>query len=144
MAKSVKLQVLTPDRMFYSGDIEMVIVKTPSGEEGFMAHHAWSCKLLAPGEIWIQEVGAKNFKVAATAGGFIDIKDDFIVYADAAEWPEEIDKTRAITHQEEVERWLVEHPHDEPDDIAAARRSVVKQKARVRVAAGGSSSRRTR
>ena len=143
MAKSVKLQVLTPARMFYTGDIEMVIVKTPSGEEGFLANHAWSCKLLVPGELWIQEAGAKGFKVAALAGGFIDIKEDFIIYTDAAEWPEEIDTARAASHMEEKKLWLTEHPDDAPDEIAGARISVTKQKTRIGVAAGGARRRRT-
>ena len=50
MAKTIKLEIITPSRLFYRGDIEMIIVPTLYGEEGFMANHSWATKLLDVGE----------------------------------------------------------------------------------------------
>jgi F-type H+-transporting ATPase subunit epsilon len=88
MANSVKLEVITPKELFYENEIELVIVRTMTGEEGFMANHSWACKLLSAGEMYIQEVGSgpKEFKIASVSGGFIDVKDDIVIYADTAEW----------------------------------------------------------
>ena len=81
--KGVLLEVITPREMFYSGQVEMVVVPTTDGEEGFMAHHVWCVKLLAEkGRVKIRETGAKDLKI-------IDIKDRFVVYTDEAEWAEE-------------------------------------------------------
>ena len=88
MASSVRLEIITPSKKFYHGDVELVIVRTLEGDEGFMKGHAWACKLLDIGEMWIQEKGAakNSYKVAAIAGGFIDVKDTIIIYTDAVEW----------------------------------------------------------
>jgi F-type H+-transporting ATPase subunit epsilon len=106
MAKTFKLEVITPERLFYEGDVEMVIVRTLVGYEGFMANHAWACKLLGTGIMRIREAGQKDFKVAATTGGFIDVKDRVTVFVDAAEWPEEIDLERAQRKLEEAKNRL--------------------------------------
>ncbi|MBR5088014.1 MAG: hypothetical protein IK093_01160, partial [Ruminiclostridium sp.] len=37
MAKKVNLEIITPSKVFYRGDVELVIVRTLSGDEGFMA-----------------------------------------------------------------------------------------------------------
>ena len=54
MASSVRLEIITPSKKFYQGDVELVIVRTLEGDEGFMKGHAWACKLLDIGEMWIQ------------------------------------------------------------------------------------------
>ena len=86
MAKSILLEVITPSKLFYKGEVELVICRTLTGDEGFMANHSWACKLLDVGELWIQEAGAKDFRVAAIAGGYVDVKDYIVIYTDAAEW----------------------------------------------------------
>jgi F0F1-type ATP synthase epsilon subunit len=35
MAKTFKIKVITPEKMFYSGDAELVIVRTSGGDEGY-------------------------------------------------------------------------------------------------------------
>lgn len=88
--KGVLLEVITPREMFYSGQVELVVVPTTEGKEGFMAHHVWCVKLLAEkGRVKIREVGAKNLKLIDIKGGHVDIKDRFVVYTDEAVWTEE-------------------------------------------------------
>lgn len=108
MSKTFKLKVITPERQFYSGDAELVIVRTSVGDEGFMANHIWGCKLLVPGEMKIKEPGtSKNeYKLAALSDGFINIKDSVTIYTDAAEWPDEIDVERAERAKEKAEEKL--------------------------------------
>lgn len=84
---TVFMEIITPEEMFYSGNIEMLIVKTFDGEEGFMAKHTWCCKLLAEeGKLKFRPEGEKNFKNVYIHGGYVDIKDSFVVYTDKAEW----------------------------------------------------------
>ena len=142
MAKTIRLEIVTPERLFYDGEIELVIVRTLTGDEGFMARHAWACKLLDIGEIWIQEKGAAadDFKVAASAGGFIDVKDTITIFTDAAEWPSEIDVERSKQHKEIAEAYLNEHKtlSDEDEDFLYHRISLNKALTRMQVASGGS------
>ena len=136
MPSSVKLQVITPSKLFYEGEVELVIARTLTGEEGFMAHHSWACKLLDIGALWIQETGTKEFKEAAISGGFIDVMEDIIIYTDAAEWSSEIDKERALATKALAEKWLGEHSSPDEDQLEVERVKEIlhKQESRVHVA----------
>ena len=141
MANSVRLEVITPSKLFYRGEVELVIVTTLDGDEGFMAGHVWACKLLDIGELWIQEKGAaKNeWRVAAVAGGFIDVKDSIVIYTDAVEWPEDIDMERVLSEKAKVEDWLGKHPDADEDsaEMQNAKRMLAKAETRTNVADGG-------
>ena len=88
MGNSFWLDVITPSKKFFSGEVEQVIITTPQGKEGFMAKHSWTCKLLDAGELWIRELGSAedDWKIASAAGGVADIKKNMIIYTDAIEW----------------------------------------------------------
>jgi F-type H+-transporting ATPase subunit epsilon len=140
MANSFKLEIVTPERLFYEGKVELVIVRTTEGDEGFMARHLWACKLLDVGEIWIQEAGRKDFKIAAGAQGFIDVKNEVMIFVDAAEWPDEIDIERAQTEKELAESVLGRRksPTDEMGgEYDRARVSLSKAINRMKVKKGG-------
>ena len=141
MANSVRLEVITPSKLFYRGEVELVIVTTLDGDEGFMAGHVWACKLLDVGELWIQEAGAaKNeFRVAAVAGGFIDVKDSIVIYTDAVEWSEDIDMERVLSEKAKVEDWLGKHPdaEEDSDEMRNAKLMLAKAETRSNVAEGG-------
>jgi len=139
MANSIKLEIITPSKLFYRGFVELVIVTTLEGDEGFMYGHSWACKLLDIGELWIQEDGAEkdDFRVAAISGGFVDVKDSIIIYTDAVEWAEDIDKDRSLAEKAAAEEWLAAHKHDgAPKDIEAARLAITKANVRGQVAEG--------
>ncbi|HVI39258.1 MAG TPA: ATP synthase F1 subunit epsilon [Anaerovoracaceae bacterium] len=136
MPRSMLLEVITPSKLFYKGEVELVIARTQSGDEGFMAGHTWAVKLLDAGELWFQEAGAKDFKIAALAGGFVDMKDDIVIFADAAEWPEDIDLPRAQHEKEMAEDWL-RHPSEDDSEIARAKIALAKSMTRMHVKAGG-------
>lgn len=136
MAKSMQLEVITPSKLFYIGDVELVIVRTLTGDEGFMAGHTWAVKLLDAGELWIQEAGSKDYKIAALAGGYVDVKENIIIFTDAAEWPEDIDMERAKNEKEKAEDWLT-HPSGDDIEIAKAKIALAKSLTRMAVKGGG-------
>ena len=136
MPKSMQLEIITPSKLFYKGDIELVIARTKTGDEGFMAGHTWAVKLLDAGELWFQEEGSKDFKIAALAGGFIDVKENIIIFTDAAEWPDDIDLARAQHEKELAEDWL-RHPSSDDTEIAQAKIAIAKSMTRMHVKAGG-------
>ena len=109
MAKTFKLEVVTPEKRFYDGQAEMVIVRTLKGEEGFKANHTPACMMLDVGEMRIYEPGG-NVRIASAADGFIDVEsDDIMIFVDSAEWPNEIDVDRLKRKKEEIEEKL-KHP----------------------------------
>lgn len=138
---SVRLEVITPSKLFYRGEVDLVIVTTLDGDEGFMAGHVWACKLLDVGELWIQEKGAgkDEWRVAAVAGGFIDVKDSIVIYTDAVEWSEDIDMERVLSEKAKVEDWLGKHPDADEDsaEMQNAKLMLAKAETRTNVADGG-------
>lgn len=145
MANTVQLEIMTPSKQFYKGDVELVIARTKSGDEGFMAGHAWACKLLDVGELWIREAGAEpnTFKLAAVAEGFIDVKDTIIIYSDDVEWSKDIDVERAEKRKTEAEEWMMSHSEEAyPLEYERAKLTVRKAENRINVAAGGISNKK--
>ena len=138
---TVRLEVITPSKMFYRGEVELVIVTTLDGDEGFMAGHVWACKLLDVGELWIQEKGAAKdeWRVAAVAGGFIDVKDSIVIYTDAVEWSEDIDMERVLSEKAKVEDWLGKNPDADENsaEMQNAKLMLAKAETRTNVAEGG-------
>ena len=137
---SIKLEIVTPSKLFFRGDVDLVIVTTLDGDEGFMAGHCWGCKLLDIGELWIQEKGAgkDEWRVAALAGGFIDIKDSIIIYTDAVEWSEDIDMDRVLSEKAKAEDWLTKNEETgDPNDVIKAKIAIAKALTRSNVAGGG-------
>lgn len=138
---SVRLEVITPSKLFYRGEVDLVIVTTLDGDEGFMAGHAWACKLLDISELWIQEKGAgkDDWKVAAISGGFIDVKDSIVIYTDAVEWSEDIDMERVLSEREKAEVWISKHQDadEESEDMRNAKIILAKAQIRKNVYEGG-------
>lgn len=91
MESTVQLEIVTPKEIFYSGEVEMLIVKSEEGYEGFLPHHQWAVKLLTKeGRLKIREAGAPagpaGLRTAEVRGGVVEIRDHFMVYVDEAKW----------------------------------------------------------
>ena len=140
MANTVKLEIVTPEKHFYRGEVELVIPRTLNGDEGFMAGHTWGCKLLDIGELWIREpeAEANTYKLAAVGGGFIDIKESIIIFADSIEWKKDIDVDRANREKEAAEDWLRKNEESAPEyEVKRVRNEMKKCEMRLQVAEGG-------
>ena len=88
MAKTFLLEIVTPEKIFYTGEVELVVTRTLVGEEGFLANHVWACKLLDTGELRFREAGSKELRRADISGGLVDVHGDIVVFTDSAEWKE--------------------------------------------------------
>ena len=98
-----KLQVVTPDKEFYAGEVSMVELTTTEGQIGVYANHIPLTAIVAPGVLRIHE--ASEVKKAALHAGFIEILPDEIkILAEVAEWPDEIDVRRAEEARIRAER----------------------------------------
>ncbi|MDR0886424.1 MAG: ATP synthase F1 subunit epsilon [Clostridiales Family XIII bacterium] len=129
MANVYMLEIVTPNQLFYSGEVEMVIVETVTGQEGFMAGHSWATKLLKSGVCYIREKGEKELRTIALSDGFIDVKKTVLIYADAAEWAEEIDIHRAEAAYERYSNWLESHDTSNATKAEEEERRVLRAKA---------------
>lgn len=99
------VQVVSPDRIFFEEDIEMLEVKTTEGEIGVLAGHIPLTSIIAPGVVRFIVNGES--KEAALHDGFLEILPDRVtILAESCEWPEEIDMHRAKEAKNRAERRL--------------------------------------
>ncbi len=104
--KKFRLEVISPERVFYSGDVEMVELNTTEGEIGIYADHIPLTTVVAPGILTITESsGEDGIKEAAVLEGFMEIQPDQVtILAQSCEWPDEIDMNRALEAKARAER----------------------------------------
>lgn len=101
--KMFNLQIISPTRVFFDEDVDMVEMRTTEGEIGVLAGHIPLTAILEPGELTIHQNGQN--RIAAMLDGFVEIrKDKVTVLAEACEWPEEIDVHRAEEAKTRAER----------------------------------------
>jgi len=111
MASTFRLQIVTPSRTFYDDEVEMTIVKTTEGDLGIMKNHMLMVAPLTIGKVRIKKDG--QFKEAAISEGFVQVEAEYTrIITDSAEWPEEIDITRAQEAKERAERRLAASKSD--------------------------------
>lgn len=104
--KSFRLKIISPDRVFYEGDVDMVELRTTEGEMGVLKGHIPMTVIMVPGVLKIKG-GADGDKEAALHSGFAEIMQDHVtILAESCEWPEEIDLNRAKEAQIRAERRL--------------------------------------
>ncbi len=103
--KLFKVEIITPERVFYTGDAFMIEFTTTEGDIGIYKNHIPLTAVLAPGVVTITE--NTESKKAAVHSGFVEILGDKVtLLAEAAEWPDEIDKHRAQEAKMRAERRL--------------------------------------
>ncbi len=127
----LKLEIVTVERVVFSGDVDIVTAPGLDGELGILPHHTPLMTSLAPGELVARKDGEEY--CLAISGGFLEVRPDrVIVLADSAERAEEIDIARAEDAKKRAEAVLT-HPSSEVDAAraqAALRRAI----ARIEVA----------
>lgn len=102
---SFLLRIITPDRVFYENQVQMVEFNTTEGEIGVLPGHVPLTVILKPGILDITEEGGD--KEAALHAGFAEILPDRVtILAEIIEWPEEIDADRAEAARERAEERL--------------------------------------
>lgn len=100
------LDIVTPERKVFSGQVNFVGVKGYEGELGIMANHMPLVTPLKIGPVKIVlEDGSEKF--VAVGGGFIEVRGkQATILARTAELPEEIDIDRALRAKERAEERL--------------------------------------
>jgi len=131
---TIKLDVVTAERVVYSDDVDIVIAPGIEGQLGILPQHSPLMTMLQPGEL-IAKKGNEEFNLAVS-GGFLEVRPDrVIVLADSAERAEEIDITRAEEAKKRAESRLEEKYTPKVDNVraeAALRRSLIRLKVATR------------
>jgi len=126
------LEIVTPERLAYEGDVDAVVCPGIQGELGVLPHHAPLLTTLGVGELRIRTGGQEEY--FAIAGGFLQVRPDkVVVMAETAEIDSDIDLERAQKARAEAEKAL-EGGFVEGADLSAARAELQRALVRIRVA----------
>ena len=126
------LEIVTPERLAYEDDVDMVLVPGIDGELGILPHHTPLVSLLGVGELKIRKGGSEES--FAIAGGFLQVRPDkVVVMAETADLASEIDLEKAQQARAEAQRAL-DAGYVEGADLSAARAELQRALIRIRVA----------
>ena len=129
---TLKLEIVTPERLAYSDEVDAVVLPGSEGELGVLPHHAPLISTLGVGELRIRKSGEEES--FAIAGGFLQVRPDkVVVMAELADMASEIDLEKAQAARRDAEKAL-ESGFDEGADLAAARASLQVALLRQRIA----------
>ena len=124
------LRIITPDRMFYEGDVDMVEFNTTEGEIGVLPGHIPLTVIIKPGILVITEKDGE--RDAALHAGFAEILPEGVtILAEIIEWPNEIDANRA---EEAMSRAKERLQSKTPEtDVLRAETALLRAMARIEV-----------
>lgn len=123
------LTIVTPERCFFTDEVEMVVVNAAEGAMAVLKNRAPIITPLKTGKIRIFNNGEE--RVAAVVDGYINVGPySTIVVTSAAEWPEEIDVERALEAKRRAEETL----RDKGKDIIQAQLALRRALNRIEVA----------
>lgn len=126
--KIFQVEIITPDRIFYTGEADMIEFNTEAGEIGVYKNHIPMTTVLKPGIVMIHN--GEEQKVAAVHAGFAEILGEKVtLLAELAEWPDEIDVNRAEAAKERAE----ERIKTRADNLDLKRAEYALHKALIRI-----------
>lgn len=124
------VRIITPDRVFYENQADMVEFNTTEGEIGVLPGHIPMTVIVRPGILYIHETEGE--KKAALHAGFAEILPEGVtILAETIEWPGEIDENRAKSAMERAERRLQGKAAN--TDLARAETALQRAIARIQV-----------
>lgn len=130
MAKTLKLQIVTPDGTVYSEDVEMVGLPAAEGRIGILPNHIRLMTQMMPGEMMVRKDGRDEF--LAVGEGLVEVTGDRVSIAtDMAIAAASIDEAQAEEARRRAETRLREKISDE--EVASVNASLVRSLAQLHV-----------
>lgn len=115
------LKIVTPDGIRFDGQAEELIVRTTTGDMGFLAGHTNCCAPLGMGRATVIVDGVKRY--AACIGGMVSVMDGEVSLVPTTfEWAEDIDAGRAERSMERAQSVLNNKQSTDTDIVLAKAR----------------------
>jgi len=107
----MRVEVVSPERVLFSGEATMVLTRTLDGDIAFQANHAPFLGALSEchTKIYLPDGGVQD---VAVHGGFVEVSNNTVsILSDVAELSQDIDVERARRARERAEA-TASHEHD--------------------------------
>ena len=127
------VELVSPERVAYTGEAKMVICRTTTGDIAFLPGHVPFIGVLAthPVRVLLEEGGEQ---IIAVHQGFVEVSDDKVtILSDVCELPDQIDVGRAQAAKARAEDALKADVNDE-----TAKAELKRAETRLDVAGAGS------
>ncbi len=129
MDKSLRLEIVTPDKQVLNEEVDYVGAPGYDGEFGVLPNHIAFLSALQIGNLYYKKGGKSHY--VFLSGGFADVNNNKItILAESAEKAEEIDIERARKAKDRAEARLQQQK--EKIDFARAQAALQRSMARMR------------
>ena len=127
---TIKLQVISPEKVIYNGECTMVEYNTTEGYVGVLPGHIAMTQIIAPGRLTIYEENNEKPITAALISGVVTIMPDTItILAEIINIKDEIDLDRAKQAKERAQKRIEEKT--EGTDIERAYKALERAETRI-------------
>jgi F-type H+-transporting ATPase subunit epsilon len=127
---TLKLEIVTPEAIAFSEDVEMVTLPAIGGQIGIYPQHVRLITQMVPGELIVTRAGRES--VIAVGEGLVAVSGDRVeILTDLAISAEELDAAKVEEAQKRARARREERIADE--SVAAINASVVRSLAQLRV-----------
>jgi F-type H+-transporting ATPase subunit epsilon len=117
MPDPFRFDLVSPEKMVFSGEVEQVDVPGAEGDFGVLAHHAPLIALLKPGILTIR--GAGEARRIVVVGGFAEVNGQGLtVLADMAVPVEDFDRASLASQIKDTEEDVADATEDAARDAA--------------------------
>lgn len=113
MARTLLCEIVTPEKVVYTNEVEMVVAPSLEGEVGILPLHVPLVTVLRAGELRVRYNDNKDVDWFAISGGYLQVHEDkVIVLADNATPASQIDVERAREGMRKLEERMAELKKD--------------------------------
>ena len=131
MADTLKLEIVTPETIIYSQDVEMVTLPGSEGEAGIYPNHVPLMTRVQAGEIIVNRGGTEE--VVAIGEGFAEITGDHIaILTDNAANSADIDEAAAEEAKAKAEQRLEEGGDISEEEAKALTQATLYSQAQIK------------
>ena len=131
--KSFRLQVVTPERVMFDGQVTSMMLPASDGLMGVLPNHAPILALLGVGEATVVDLEG-NETLLMISDGFFEMRDNEArLLADVGERAEDIDAARAEEAERRAQELMKRSATDRTIDMERAHRALTRAQWRVRV-----------
>lgn len=126
MAESFEFELVSPEKLLFSGEVEAVTAPGTDGEFTVMKDHAPFLTTLRPG--WVKIQGGDRTEPLYVRSGFADVSPDgFTILADFAIPESDLDTATIDADIEAAEEAIENAAGDEPKRLATEQRDHLRE-----------------
>ena len=130
MAETLRLEIVTPDAVVYSEEVDMVTLPSVEGELGILPQHVRLMTQLVPGEIIVRKGGYDQF--LAVGEGLVEVTGKRVsILTDMAVAADKIDEAKVEEARQRAEARLREKISAE--EVASVNASLARSLAQLHV-----------